>query len=422
MIHGSIRRIGLRVGAGALLALGLLLVAAVILQQSAPVVEDILDARDLPFTLTEWEAWHALPPDESNAAPLLLQAVDALPADEDSAIALLIEAASYDGCRFELPASSPREETLRLYADLRALNDTLRVRCDHALSQGDGDTLALLIEAMLFLAFAAMQHPDFFGYYTASAMVLQPLEKLSNALSAGLLDLDAINRIDSHLARLEDPELARRAVLGGMATAIHHGGDSPDLDAVMSRIPGLFRAWVWTSIPARLQAVYARDHLRAHDILALPYAEQRASLAEWEYTTDTLISAIEQFTRFPYYLARIGDPDYFVTGMALHQGRMAAARGALNVERYRIAHENLPESADQLSQTGLPLPGDPLGDGPIRYALDGDGSYRTWSIGLNQLDNGGYMERYAGPDLVFRVVPSLVVETVAVEPVASEGE
>lgn len=77
--------------------------------------------------------------------------------------------------------------------------------------------------------------------------------------------------------------------------------------------------------------------------------------------------------------------------------RMAAAQTILRslgtacaVERYRLAHDRLPETIEDLVPAFLPsLPADPLTGEPLHYKLSDTGSVLIYGTGWNQQDDGG---------------------------------
>jgi len=60
------------------------------------------------------------------------------------------------------------------------------------------------------------------------------------------------------------------------------------------------------------------------------------------------------------------------------------------IERFRIAHERLPNKLSELVPDYLPvIPKDPIGHSPLRYQVQGKDGYQLYSIGLDQIDNNG---------------------------------
>jgi hypothetical protein len=60
------------------------------------------------------------------------------------------------------------------------------------------------------------------------------------------------------------------------------------------------------------------------------------------------------------------------------------------LERYRLAKGKLPETLDVLAPGFIEkIPTDVMDGKPLRYRLNGDGSYILYSIGWNETDDGG---------------------------------
>jgi hypothetical protein len=73
------------------------------------------------------------------------------------------------------------------------------------------------------------------------------------------------------------------------------------------------------------------------------------------------------------------------------QFRVDAARIACMVERYRLAHGSLPNGLEQLAQVAgaSGIPHDLCNSQPLHYTARSDGTYLLYSVGWNQLDDGG---------------------------------
>jgi hypothetical protein len=80
------------------------------------------------------------------------------------------------------------------------------------------------------------------------------------------------------------------------------------------------------------------------------------------------------------------------------------ARIAIALERYRLVHGVYPDSLQALVPACIPeLPHDIINGEPYRYRLLPDGTYLLYSVGWNQVDDGGKM--------VFKKEPSYSIES-----------
>ena len=99
-----------------------------------------------------------------------------------------------------------------------------------------------------------------------------------------------------------------------------------------------------------------------------------------------------EFTRFhPYtFYARIAvHTSRAVQAGARNQAMVQAAMTACALERYHLNHGTYPEALSGLVPRYLAeVPKDPIGGEPLKYRLSASG-YLLYSIGWNQMDNGG---------------------------------
>jgi hypothetical protein len=78
--------------------------------------------------------------------------------------------------------------------------------------------------------------------------------------------------------------------------------------------------------------------------------------------------------------------------IAFAQTAVDTAAIACALERYRLAHEHLPDSLEKLSpEFTSALPNDIVSGKPLHYRLDADGHYVLYSIGWNQKDDDGQL-------------------------------
>ena len=63
---------------------------------------------------------------------------------------------------------------------------------------------------------------------------------------------------------------------------------------------------------------------------------------------------------------------------------------AIALKRYQLRHQTLPKDLNALVPEFLSeIPRDPVDGQPLRYRLNGDGTFVLYSIGLDGIDNGG---------------------------------
>jgi hypothetical protein len=79
-----------------------------------------------------------------------------------------------------------------------------------------------------------------------------------------------------------------------------------------------------------------------------------------------------------------------VKKFAYAQSSVDLARTAIALERYRLAHGEFPESLDALAPLFIAkVPHDVIGGGPLKYRRTADGQFVLYSIGWNEIDDGG---------------------------------
>ncbi len=95
----------------------------------------------------------------------------------------------------------------------------------------------------------------------------------------------------------------------------------------------------------------------------------------------------------PYnFIAKLLLPS--LSGAAMRTSRAQTwvdeARVACALERYRLEHRNLPDRLSELKPQFIPrIPVDLFDGRPLRYQAEADGSYILYSIGWNEVDDGG---------------------------------
>ena len=75
---------------------------------------------------------------------------------------------------------------------------------------------------------------------------------------------------------------------------------------------------------------------------------------------------------------------------AYAQNSINMARVACALERYRLAHNEYPETLDALAPQFLAqIPHDVIGGKPLHYSRKDGGKFLLYSIGWNETDDGG---------------------------------
>jgi hypothetical protein len=93
---------------------------------------------------------------------------------------------------------------------------------------------------------------------------------------------------------------------------------------------------------------------------------------------------------FNFFARLEGFLNGYAEKVARGQASVNLARTAIALERYRLAHGEYPESLVALApQFIAQVPHDVIGGGPLKYRRTADGQFVLYSIGWNEIDDGG---------------------------------
>ena len=132
-----------------------------------------------------------------------------------------------------------------------------------------------------------------------------------------------------------------------------------------------------------------------------PYYQAQKGLQQWEDTLDDLPPWQAPLTKM--LLPALGRA---CEALARAEARLACARVALALERYRLTHGDYPATLDSLVPGHLPdVPVDPFDGKPVRYVNEGQ-RVVVYSVGEDLRDDGGSDDTGASRqplDIVFTV-------------------
>jgi hypothetical protein len=123
----------------------------------------------------------------------------------------------------------------------------------------------------------------------------------------------------------------------------------------------------------------------------LPDAVRQADAAIGRLTQG---SQLARFLRHEFFSGLLLPPiSRLAQKTAFAQTAVDTAVLACSLERYRLAHGQLPDSLEKLSPEFLSkLPHDLINAQPLHYRLQPDGHYLIYSVGWNQKDDGGFTQ------------------------------
>jgi len=382
-------------------------------------------AMGYPATPEELIAAYSAPLPGENAAPLYAQAFlcmvadpteklpfvggaypppgEPLPEDIREAIAkhlaanrpalqLLHDAAAIEQCRHAIRFARPLFNTLLPpLVDTRAAARLLALETIATAEAQDSKGTVDCTMACLSVGRSLEGDPFLISQLVGIACESICAKAMQNALSRCQLADEQCRTLNQDLARHEDSN----GLVRGTAGEACFGVDVFDMPAAtMGGFPGLpFRsAWLdktaWTlyrlvGLSDADKRAYLWHARRGIEICQMPEAKRRGAAAELDADLQKLPPA--------YMLSRLVgcSMEGVVSADLINKAYLRAARTALAVERYRLAHDRLPGTLDELVPQFLDaMPKDPFDGKPLRYKLLEKG-YMVYSIGPDGKDDGG---------------------------------
>jgi len=384
-------------------------------------------AMGYPATPEELIAAYSAPLPGENAAPLYAQAFlcmvadpteklpfvggaypppgEPLPEDTRAAIAkhlaanqqalqLLRDAATIEQCRHAIGFTKPFALVLLPHlSQIRAAARLLALETIATAEAQDSQRTAGCMKACLALCRSLEADPFLICQLVRIACDGICARAMQNALSSCQLTDEQCLTLSQDLTRHEDSN----GLVAAMAGEACAGSDVFDMPAATLGGLGLpfGSTWLhkttWTlyklvGLSDADERAYLRHTRRLMEICQLP-EEQRLGAAK------ELSANLEKLPRV-YVLSHLlcSSMDGVVSSDCKHKASLRAARTALAVERYRLAHDKLPGTLDELVPEFLDAPPkDPFDGKPLRYRMLEKG-YMVYSIGPNGKDDGGKEE------------------------------
>jgi len=393
-------------------------------------------AMGYPATPEELIAAYNSPLPGENAAPVYLQAFQCVVADptnklpivngsfpppgeplpEDTrtaitkhlaankqALQLLHDAAAIEQCRHAIGFTKPLVNTLLPHlADTRAAARLLALEAIAAADAKDSVTAVQSMKACLAAGRLVEQEPFLISHLVRIACDVVCARAMQNALSSCQLTDEQCRTLSQGLARHEDSSRLA-AAMAGEACA---GSEVFDMPA--AALGGLWLpfgsmwlqkpTWTWYKLVGLSDAderAYLKQARRGIEICQMPEDRRRAAAAELDADLEKLPRA--------YVVSRLVccAAEGVVKEDLRGKAHLRAARAALAVERYRLAHDRLPGTLDELVPQFLDaVPKDPFDGKPLRYKTLEKG-YVIYSIGPDGKDDGGkerVPDKQGGPD------------------------
>jgi len=371
-------------------------------------------------------------PDDQNAAVLLTRAVESLKElPEGPSLATLLD--RYDRTGRPPPATADlierNAEALRLIRLARGLRADWGERPDPANVRANWASLRSTIKLLEMIAShqrsrgadAAALETLLDAAACARSMAAAPTTMLAwlSAVSETRRLADAVERYVAPLGAARHAE--RRAALTDLAGMLL---EDRWMDEARRNAMRFERAMIFSWIrqacdgadhpPNRFDQMFSRPYMLADGALALEYmtAYVRSAAAPSPQAGDRISPAFPTFgnnlQRNAHLLTAILLPSY--RGMLLNawrdQTRCRLAGLALGIRRFELEHGRRPERLEELTPdcvAALPLDPFAAGEAPLLYAPTAPA--RVYSVGENEVDDGGLDEAApgdrVGDDIVF---------------------
>ncbi len=292
---------------------------------------------------------------------------------------------------------------------------------------------------MLPIADSLKSEPIFISQLVHVAIIGMACDALENAMSRLVFSDEQLGRMDAGLAS-QQPKAPGDLLTGcGMIGEQVVGLDATLRWSVWAEFNPQFAGWngsgpssLWGSplgdAMAQISAVFAygkferlvvvryEDKLRDWAI-----ATARAGRIQWKESNDELWKP-HMIPRVILASMLLPAFDRFYDSEWRTRTRLDLARTAIAVERYRLAHGQLPQRLDDLVPAYIErVPGDLFNEGrPLSYRIKKNGGFVVYSYGFDKDDDGGKErgknEGYLAGDLMFTVAPPEIRERPQVAP------
>ncbi len=186
---------------------------------------------------------------------------------------------------------------------------------------------------------------------------------------------------------MQEDDVLSRALINERALTIEFfkmsGGEQAQMQGISGGEEFLFQLYSISSVKKRdavLMLDYYADMIAASNVPAERRLEQIAKV-EQEYSS---YSPVHWLVHQNTHYGRIWQTAAGV------EGQLSCAETALAIERYRLKHDDLPESLEMLVGEFIDrVPVDPFDGEPIRYRRLEEGGYAVYMIGKDGIDDGG---------------------------------
>jgi hypothetical protein len=341
----------------------------------------------------------AIPPQPGSPAADVLLALGKYNAD----IKELRQSSQLPASRF--PLSYDRDEPAAILlphlAALKTATSTLSLRACAELQNNQSDQALADVNLMLYLNGAIRTEPFLITHLVRIAMLEISLQPIYEGLAARRWSEAQLGALDSELIRqdfLADYRTAMRGELGLDITEIeymrrNHDFRALDYSEFGPREPSALEIWLQL-YPAGFFYQNELQLARMQLEYVLPVVDMEKRLVSPATVRQNSAAITNELRQYPYNgaFARMVLPAVLnsVEKFAQAQAHLDLARAAIALERYRLAHGELPASLDALTPQFLDqIPHDVINGQPLHYRRTNDGQFVLYSVGWNETDDGG---------------------------------
>ncbi len=356
--------------------------------------------------LPDLEAWQTFYRGNTNypqAAQPQSAAADVLVALSkfDSELRELKQASQRPHARFPLNYLEPQPWTILLphLAPLKGISEVTLLRAVARLEAGKPGAGMEDIDLMFRLADSIKEEPFLISHLVRLAILGRATEPIREGLAlhawndAALAELQSLLATIDLLAEYERVMAGKRAFeLAGIDYLSHASAraisaalrDTGGAAGLLSFVP---RGWFCAN-EQRIAQWYEQGPISAVDVAAHRVFPDRAEEAE---------ARIHRLSRTPYtVLAKLLLPAVSKVSMKSARGQTLMDEGiiACALERYWLTNKEFPDGLDELVPRFLErVPHDVVTGKPLVYRRTSNGGYILYSVGWNQKDEGGKMEK-----------------------------
>ncbi len=317
----------------------------------------------------------------------LLLWMEAYLAEHADSLRILLDAANQPAARYNWSMYWESPESAPDLGEIHEAARLLRLEAFVAAEHGDAGRAVNAIVAALAMDRTLRDAPSIIMQVSRMSLRSMTCQSIPRTLPLAGYSDEQLHRLSRALTETDDPEALANAFIAERAMGLQ----------AFEPISGAARLFLAASGVRERYMDYMTQLVEASRLPA-PEALERVEQLDREThaTSETLLPRLSNI-----FIPRLGG---FILQLAESDAIIRCTQAAIAVERYKLAHGILPETARDLVPEFLPaLPGDPFDGASLRYFTD-DNGYSVYSIGADREDNGGMpMETNRVGDIVFRV-------------------